>query len=81
MLLPIACFTCGMPLGDMEDLYRYLCAQRIKEVLEERGTVATQAAIDADLHIECGDILDDLGIVYDCCRAHMLGGMVFSDYY
>ena len=81
MLVPILCFTCGCPIGDKEDIFRYLRAERVREVLKERGTIATQAAVDAGLQISCEDILDKLGIPEDCCRAHLISAMVFSDYY
>jgi DNA-directed RNA polymerase subunit N (RpoN/RPB10) len=81
MLVPIVCFTCGLPLGDVEDLFLTLRAEKVRKELEARGTVATQAAFDAGLQVECADILDELGIVYDCCRTHLVTAMIFTDYY
>ena len=81
MLVPILCFTCGCPIGDKEDLFRHLRAEKVREILKDRKTVATQAMIDAGLQIDCSDILDRLGIVYDCCRAHLISAMIYSDYY
>lgn len=81
MLIPIVCLTCGCPLGDREDLFRELRAERVQEVLGPRGTVPTQAAVDTGLQIDCSDILEKLGIENDCCRAHMVTGMVYEDYY
>jgi DNA-directed RNA polymerase subunit N (RpoN/RPB10) len=81
MLVPILCLTCGCPIGDKEDIFRHLRAERVRSILKERGTTATQAAVDGGLQIDCEDILDLLGIVHDCCRGHLVSAMVFSDYY
>lgn len=81
MLVPIVCFTCGCPLGDVEDLFQQWRAERVKAALDARGTIATQAAVDPGLQIECEDILEALGIRYDCCRAHLVSAMLFCDYY
>ena len=81
MLLVIVCFSCGCPVGDKADLYRHMRAARVREVLAARGTIPTQAAADAGLQIPCGDILDALGIVNDCCRKCFTTAMVYSDHY
>lgn len=81
MLTPTVCFTCGLPVGDVEDIFRKLRAERVREVLKERDTTVTQAAVDAGLQIDCTDILDDLGIEEDCCRTRLTTAMVFGDYY
>ena len=81
MLVPILCLTCGCPIGDKEDLFRHMRAERVRAALKARGTTATQAAIDPDLQIDCSDILELLGVAHDCCRAHLVSAMVFSDYY
>jgi DNA-directed RNA polymerase subunit N (RpoN/RPB10) len=81
MLVPILCFSCGCPIGDKEDLFRFMRAARVREVLKERGTAATRAAVDGGLQIDCEDILDLLGVANDCCRGHLVTAMVFPDYY
>jgi len=81
MLVPVICFTCGNPIGDIEDLFHHLRAARVREILAERGTTATQAAADAGLQIDCSDILDRLGIKNDCCRKCLVTAMIFTDHY
>ena len=81
MLCPVLCFSCGYPVGDVEDLFRHIRAARVRDVLAERGTAATQAAVDAGLQVDCGDILDRLKIDRDCCRKTLVTAMVFRDYY
>jgi DNA-directed RNA polymerase subunit N (RpoN/RPB10) len=81
MLVPVLCFTCGCPVGDVEDLFRHMRAARVRAILAERGTTATQAAADAGLQIDCSDILDRLGVVHDCCRKALVTAMIFADYY
>lgn len=83
MHIPPTCLTCGCPIGDVGTLYRHLRIKRIKEALAARGTTATQAAIDAGLQIDCGDILERLGIPEerDCCRGCLVTTVSFEDLY
>ena len=81
MLVPILCMTCGCPIGDREDLFLHMRAERVRKILKERGTIPTQAAIDVGLQLDCRDILELLGITEDCCKMHLTSAMIFSDYY
>jgi DNA-directed RNA polymerase subunit N (RpoN/RPB10) len=81
MLVPVVCITCGCPIGDVADLYRHMRAARVRSVLAERGTLPTQAAVDAGLQIPCEDIFVALDVMNDCCRGHLATAMIFSDYY
>jgi DNA-directed RNA polymerase subunit N (RpoN/RPB10) len=81
MHIPSVCITCGCPVGDKEDLYLAMRAERTQKILKERGTDVSQAAVDEGLQIECGDILDELAIYEDCCRKTMVTAMHFTDYY
>ena len=68
-------------MGDKEDLFLSMRANKAMAILAERGTVVSQAAVDVGLQIECGDILDELGVYEDCCRKTMLTAMCFLDFY
>ena len=81
MITPVLCFTCGLPIGDRGDLFRAMRAKRARQILQARGTVAQQAAVDVGLQIDCSDILDLLGVTEDCCRSHLVSAMEFSDFY
>jgi DNA-directed RNA polymerase subunit N (RpoN/RPB10) len=81
MLVPVLCFTCGCPVGDVEDIFREMRISKVRAILDERGTTATQAAADAGLQIDCSDILKQLGIEFDCCRKTIISAMIFTDYY
>ena len=81
MLVPVICFTCGFPTGDVEDMFHKMRAERVRAVFGERGGSAAQAGSDAGLQIDCGDILTQLGINHDCCRVSLVTAMIFSDYY
>jgi DNA-directed RNA polymerase subunit N (RpoN/RPB10) len=81
MLVPIQCFSCGLPIGDRADLFRTMREKRVRQILQKRGTIAPQAAIDVGLQVDCSDILDLLGVVEDCCRLHLVSAMEFSDVY
>jgi DNA-directed RNA polymerase subunit N (RpoN/RPB10) len=81
MLVPVVCFTCGLAIGDREDLFRHMRAERVRALLKSRGTTATQAAVDVGLEIDCTDILDLLGVTELCCRTHLVTAMGFADYW
>jgi DNA-directed RNA polymerase subunit N (RpoN/RPB10) len=81
MLVPVLCFTCGCAVGDVAPLFRHMRAARARAILAERGTTATRAGADAGLRVDCGDILDRLGVDHDCCRKTLITAMVFTDYY
>ena len=70
MLVPILCFTCGLPLSDKEDIYNHLKAEKIKSIDN----------VESD-DIDCVDILEKLDIMNDCCRMHFITAMIFTDYY
>jgi len=81
MLVPILCFTCGYPIGDLEVFYHAERAKKIRSIMKERGTVAAFVTADGNLQIDCKDILDRLHINSDCCRKLMMTSMIFTDYY
>ena len=81
MLVPILCFTCGSAIGDVEDLYLSMRAARVAAALAENDTAAVAASIDPKLQIDCRDILELLNVRFDCCRAHLITCMQFSDLY
>jgi DNA-directed RNA polymerase subunit N (RpoN/RPB10) len=81
MLTPIVCQSCGMPVGDVEDLFRHMKDEVTRRELEARGTVVEQAAVDPGLKISFGPILDKLGIHHNCCRVSLISAMSFCDYY
>jgi len=81
MFVPVVCITCSCPIGDKATLFQYERAEAVKKILNERGTVPTQVAIDVGLQIDLSDILEKLDIINDCCRMHLTSAMLFSDYY
>lgn len=81
MLTPVTCQTCGIPVGDVEDLFRVMRAALAHAMLEKQGTTPTQAAADPGLQIACGEIFDRLEIRGDCCRKTLNTAMIFSDHY
>jgi DNA-directed RNA polymerase subunit N (RpoN/RPB10) len=81
MLMPILCFTCGMPIGDKADLFKRLRSEKAKAILAQRGTIPTKASVDPGLQIDCTDIFDRLKIFQYCCRMHLTSNMEFADLY
>jgi hypothetical protein len=70
-----------MPVGDVDVLFRAMRAKLAEQVLRDRKTLPTQAAIDAGLAIDCGPILDALRVRNDCCRKTLVTAMEFQEYY
>lgn len=66
MLIPIICFTCGLPLSDKEDIYMELKTKEEKEKGENTNYKA---------------ILESLDIKNDCCKMHFVSSMIFTDHY
>lgn len=73
MLVPIVCFTCGLPIGDKDDLFR--------ELMREQTEVPRDQNKKAEPKMSPAQVLDLLGIHYDCCRTRMITAMNFCDYY
>lgn len=71
MLVPILCFTCGLPLADKEDIFNELKAEKIKAIKNYTN----------DIELDCSDILNMLDITNDCCRMHMITPLLFDDFY
>lgn len=80
MLTPVTCFSCGCPIGDVDDLFRHLRAARVRAALEAQD-VAPDAAASARLQIDCCDLFGLLGIASDCCRMHLSTAIRFQDVY
>ena len=71
MLIPVVCFTCGLPIADKIDLYNHLVNKNIpdkKNISDEKF---------AEL---CIPILSQLDIFMPCCRMHFISHMKISDY-
>jgi DNA-directed RNA polymerase subunit N (RpoN/RPB10) len=83
MLTPIRCKTCGVPIGDVAELFRHMRAKLARAELDKNKAVATKAAIVPDLQIDCSEIFDKLGIPKEryCCRMSLATAMVYSDLY
>lgn len=81
MLTPIRCITCGSSIGDIAPFFQILKSRKIEAALTERDTNPNMAIVDAGLQVECKDILESLGVKYDCCRMHLISTMQFNDYY
>lgn len=81
MLTPVICFTCGLPVGDVEDLFRVKRAALIAAALAAHDTDAAFAPLDAKLETECASILDELHITADCCRITLTNNCDFNDLY
>ena len=82
MLTPIRCPTCGLPIDEIASIYRVRASARARAERERLGLHAPASAFVAPAYASpVGDILDQLTVVFDCCRVHVFTAMNFSDYF
>lgn len=81
MLIPIRCFTCGAPVGDVAVAFRQIRAERLRKLLAERGVAPGKATLEPDLEVDMSDVYEALGIDEDCCRMALATTMDFRDFY
>ena len=84
MYVPCSCFTCGAPIGDLEDIYRAIYAKKVKVKLAElvgHNEIPTKIAISSSLQISCEEELNKLHIYSYCCITHLTTSVRFSDKY
>ena len=67
MPIPVRCFTCGEVLGNK---YQYFLREVRKRTGEEQREMVYLTE-DTSKTAE-GDVLDEMGLVRQCCRRHML---------
>ena len=82
MYVPNSCFTCGAPIGDLEDIYRAIYSKKVKAKLAKYGAVPTVIAINSSLQIDC---IKELKLLLPdeayCCITHLTTSVRFSDKY
>ena len=84
MYVPNLCFSCGAPIGDIEDIYRAIVAKQVKLKLAKLmgdNDTPTNIAINSSFQINCEEELKKLGIFTYCCITHLTTSVRFSDKY
>jgi DNA-directed RNA polymerase subunit N (RpoN/RPB10) len=81
MLVPVVCFTCGSPVGQVEDLFLAMRGRLVEAALGARQVSPTQAAVAAGLRVDCTPIFEALRVDNDCCRTRLATAMEFQSYY
>jgi DNA-directed RNA polymerase subunit N (RpoN/RPB10) len=71
MIIPVKCFTCGTILGDK---YRYYCEEVRKRKLELGVDISRVVYCTSEFSEKTpeGQVLDEIGLLKQCCRRHML---------
>ena len=69
MIIPIKCFTCGTLIADKSRLY----VEQVQE-LKEKGKIPETVYFNGSNNVKTleGKMMDQLGLVKQCCRRHML---------
>jgi DNA-directed RNA polymerase subunit N (RpoN/RPB10) len=70
MLIPILCFTCGMPLGDKAGFF---------EKLKKEDLLKKKDMNNPNMNIN--HIFKQLDIEKDCCKMHMVTSTLIIEYY
>ena len=79
MIPYILCKTCGCQV-DFYEIYNIRCMKKKTELMEKYKITGDNLAIAALEDQEFGEILDDLGIKWECCRTSIMTSMNRSDY-
>lgn len=72
MIIPVKCFTCGTVIADK---YRYYCEEVRKRKLAkgfENINKVIYLTVEYSEKTPEGDVLDEIGLLHQCCRRHML---------
>lgn len=73
---PPCCLSCGLPIGDVSEIFSKILAERL---IEKYGNVYTSKILTRD-YPPMGDILDKLEVTQLCCRAHIMTAMDWINY-
>lgn len=80
MLPPVRCTTCGYPVGDVWALFDEARTKITRAALEADDTHPSMLPV-SDTKVDCGPLLDALGVLRLCCRVHLMTGVCFHDEY
>ena len=72
---------CGMPLGDLYDIFVAIKTARYVKILGNQEFDPYMLPITEAATVEMGDVLDAMGLRLDCCRGRMVGQVEFKSCY
>ncbi len=75
----VRCPTCGLPIGDLRDVYELKAKRLMDGELKAKGVSPRQASADLSLSLDHDKIFDSLNIPRErfCCRMHMMTTISF----
>lgn len=76
----IVCY-CGRALGHLFDVFNTIRRDRLAQEFGDEALDPVMIAIIKDTHIELGDVLDQLHLTNNCCRARMITQVEFKEVY
>jgi DNA-directed RNA polymerase subunit N (RpoN/RPB10) len=80
-MYPLIVCYCGREIGCLYPLYSELRRRKIFAELGDVDIDPDVAIFTPELQVEMGDILDQLNLKLQCCRARMLTQVPFYDVY
>lgn len=76
----IVCY-CGRSIGDLFDVFKAMRNELYMTTFGHTVFDPSMLAIMPDLQVELGEVLDNLHLHLDCCRARMLTQVEFKELY
>lgn len=85
MSVPPRCLTCGMPISDKIEIFKYYLGKKIDKIAKEFNIKKMDIQLLSGIDLSMKDILDDMKIEGMCCRTALIGFIgffesMFSDY-
>lgn len=82
-MLPLITCKCGRSIGDIYDLYKILCRQKIEKYLQDNkiDIKPELISISDEFSPEMRDIFEILSINLMCCKTSLMTNVEFSSLY
>lgn len=79
-MYPKVVCNCGRSLGHVYPIFDAIRKERQAKLFEETG-IRPEFAHTVDMTVKMGDVLDDLGVQRQCCRADLISQVTLEDIY
>ncbi len=83
MLVPVRCFTCGWPVGDLAPIFHFILRERMAARYGRPGGAVAPAGAATDPALReniMGDVFEALRLS-ECCRTRLGTAVILGDHY
>ena len=77
MIIPVRCISCGMPIGDVYDIFHKMKDEKDREYLKEHNIAPEKASGNLKINIIYDEIFEMLQIKNMCCKIHIVTPIYF----